>query len=203
MEMAMTMQDLYSDPFSSASTGRRGACSLTVDSQLSPLVLSLLADAERTLKTDIEATRAALGRATDLLLGRRPDPDSREVAPRMGGLAPWQARRISAYIDDNIDRAISIETLAGIAALSCSYLCRAFKVTFGEPPHVHVMRRRVERAKAMMLETREPLSQIATACGFSDQAHLCRLFRRAEGASPNRWRRQHWVEGESLNRLAA
>ena len=200
----MTMQDLYADQFSSGALGRgRTPQPEGLSDHLSPLVLGLLADAQRTLKTDLEATRAALGRATDILLGRDALCAEPRVVPQMGGLAPWQAKRISAYIDDNIDGAISIETLATIAALSCSYLCRAFKVTFGEPPHVHVMRRRVERAKAMMLETREPLSQIATACGFSDQAHLCRLFRRAEGASPNRWRRQHWVEAETENRLAA
>ena len=201
----MTMQDLYSDQISSAAAVSRGFAPRTegLNDHLSPLVLGLLADAQRTLKTDLEATRAALGRATDILLGRETACADVRSTPQMGGLAPWQAKRISAYIDDNIDGAISIETLATIAALSCSYLCRAFKVTFGEPPHVHVMRRRVERAKAMMLETREPLSQIATACGFSDQAHLCRLFRRAEGASPNRWRRQHWVEADTGARLAA
>jgi AraC-like DNA-binding protein len=199
----MTMQALYADQSSSASMRGRSSFAQVggLDPQLSPVVLGLLADAQRTLKTDLDATRAALGRVTDILLGREAPCEA--AVPQMGGLAPWQAKRISTYIEDNIDGAISIETLAAIAALSCSYLCRAFKVTFGEPPHVHVMRRRVERAKAMMLETREPLGQIATACGFSDQAHLCRLFRRAEGASPNRWRRQHWVEAETGNRLAA
>jgi AraC family transcriptional regulator len=198
----MSMQDVYSAAHS-LDFGYRDAGRMNPASELSPLVLGLLADAQRTLRTDIEATRAALGRAADLLRGQCADDVDAPATPQMGGLAPWQAKRISAYIDANIERAISIETLAGIAALSCSYLCRAFKVTFGEPPHVHVMRRRVERAKAMMLETREPLSQIASACGFSDQAHLCRLFRRAEGASPNRWRRQHWVEAETGVRLAA
>jgi AraC family transcriptional regulator len=41
----------------------------------------------------------------------------------------------------------------------------------------------------MMLETDEALSQIAFACGFSDQAHLSRIFRRTQGISPARWRR--------------
>lgn len=202
----MTLQALYSEPRSSSSFGGRGGLPFhAVSPELTPLVLDLLLDAQRSLRTDVDSARAALGRAADLLRGRSVDEAAPPAVPQMGGLAPWQARRISRYIDAHIEHSISIETLAGIAALSGSYLCRAFKVTFGEPPHVHVMRRRVERAKAMMLETREPLSQIAAACGFSDQAHLCRLFRRAEGASPSRWRRQHWVEREitSGGRLVA
>ena len=201
----MTMQDLYSHPFSAA-TGigpRPQLPTRGFDAHLSPRVLHLLVEAERTLKTDLEATRAALGKATDILMGREITFEAAKTTPRMGGLAPWQAKRLQAHIDDHIDGTISIENLAAVAALSCSYLCRAFKVTFGEPPHVYVMRYRVERAKVMMLETREPLSQIATACGFSDQAHLCRLFRRAEGESPNRWRRQNWIEAQTANRLAA
>lgn len=172
-------------------------------SNVSTILVELLADAQKCLTTDIDASRAALSQATDLLLGRTSLQTAGPATPRMGGLAPWQARRISAYIDTHIDRAISIETLAEIAALSCSYLCRAFKVSFGEPPHVHIMRKRVERAKTLMLETRDPLGQIASACGFSDQAHLCRLFRRSEGSSPNQWRRQHWVEAENVAQLAA
>jgi AraC-like DNA-binding protein len=41
----------------------------------------------------------------------------------------------------------------------------------------------------MMSTTREPLSQIAIACGLCDQAHLCKVFRRMTGMSPSTWRR--------------
>ncbi len=49
---------------------------------------------------------------------------------------------------------------------------------------------RLKRAQEMMLASSEPLSQIALACGFSDQAHLCKAFRRDVGESPNAWRRR-------------
>jgi AraC family transcriptional regulator len=53
----------------------------------------------------------------------------------------------------------------------------------------YVAARRVERAKLMMTSTRERLTDIALACGFSDQSHLTRSFRRVVGMSPGRWRR--------------
>jgi AraC family transcriptional regulator len=61
----------------------------------------------------------------------------------------------------------------------------------GEPPYAHVMRRRVEYAQEIMRRTHRPLSQIALDCGFADQAHLTRLFRRIAGVSPAVWRRLH------------
>ncbi|MBS0408809.1 MAG: helix-turn-helix transcriptional regulator [Proteobacteria bacterium] len=103
------------------------------------------------------------------------------------GLAPWKAKRLQRYIDENLGRGISNRALAALVDLSVSHLSRAFRTTFGDPPHAYVLRRRVERAKAMMLETGEALSQIAVLCGFADQAHFCRQFRRHTGLSPKRW----------------
>jgi len=53
----------------------------------------------------------------------------------------------------------------------------------------YVAKRRVERAKLMMISTGEQLTYIALACGFADQSHLNRSFRRMVGVSPGTWRR--------------
>jgi len=46
-------------------------------------------------------------------------------------------------------------------------------------------------AQELMLSTNDPLSQIALACGFADQSHLSKQFRRRLGQTPSVWRRQH------------
>jgi AraC-like DNA-binding protein len=55
--------------------------------------------------------------------------------------------------------------------------------------HTYVSRRRVERAKEMMVTTDQPLTAIASRCGFADQSHFGRVFRRLVGPSPGDWRR--------------
>jgi AraC family transcriptional regulator len=164
-----------------------------------PSVTHLLEQALTAVQTDLATTRACVARVAALLERKEKDQpaaaDPVVARRRIGaGLAPWQARRVSAHVDENLGFPITIDQLAGIAGLSSSYFCRAFKDTFGDPPHAYIMRRRVERAQSLMLQTREPLSQIALACGLSDQAHLCNLFRRLVGQSPSHWRRDRWQE---------
>lgn len=146
----------------------------------------LLAEAVAALDRDQDRVRCNLSRAVALLEGR-PDPD--RAAHTGAGLAPWQARRVSDHIDRRLDGVIRIGELADIAKLSTSYFSRAFKATFGLSPQAYILTRRVAQVQRSMLTTREPLCAIANACGFSDQAHMSRVFRRFTGSTPKGWRR--------------
>jgi transcriptional regulator GlxA family with amidase domain len=93
------------------------------------------------------------------------------------------------FIEENLGAKLALRHLANCAALSESHFSRAFKQSAGYSPHAYVIARRVERAKLMMISTRERLADIALACGFADQSHLTRSFRRIVGMSPGPWRR--------------
>jgi AraC family transcriptional regulator len=114
--------------------------------------------------------------------------------PVRGGLAPWQARRVAAYIEEHVGSSIRASHLAALVNLSNSHFNRAFKVSFRDTPVVYMMRQRMRVAKEMMLTTQQPLSQIALQCGLCDQAHFSRMFRRFVGLSPRLWRRQFSTE---------
>jgi AraC-like DNA-binding protein len=106
-----------------------------------------------------------------------------------GGLAPWQIRKVTSYVEAHLDRPIRNEELAALVRLNPSHFGRAFRNSVGEPPHEYVIRRRVERAQGLMLSSDASLSEIALDCGLADQSHLTRLFRRFVGDSPRAWRR--------------
>jgi len=110
-------------------------------------------------------------------------------------LAPWQARRVVDHIDACLSQNLRLADLAAIARLSSSYFSRAFKGSFGKAPHAFIIERRIVRAQQAMLAADEPLSQIAIACGFADQAHLSRAFRRLTGRTPHAWRRARRPRG--------
>lgn len=110
-------------------------------------------------------------------------------APIKGGLAGWQIRLIRKHVETKLGSTISIATLSQIARLSSGHFCRAFKISIGATPHTYVLRKRIDRAQHLMLTTTISLSEIALECGFTDQAHLTRLFKRFVGETPLAWRR--------------
>lgn len=114
--------------------------------------------------------------------------------PKFGrGLVGWQIRRLDAYIDKNLSGGLKVAALAELLDLSPGHFSRAFKASLGEAPQIHIIRRRVRAAQRAMLTTNDPLSDIAVACGFTDQAHMSRMFRRFVGHAPSQWRRTHRV----------
>ena len=125
-------------------------------------------------------------------------PAIRETVKR-GGLAAWQLRRVLQFINENLDRSITVEDIAAIARQSESHFHRSFKRSLGTTVHLYVMSRRIEMAQQLMINTSEPLSKIALACGMCDQSHLTRWFTRLSGESPNQWRRSRLDSEETEN----
>jgi AraC family transcriptional regulator len=118
------------------------------------------------------------------------------------GLSPWQLRSLTAHIDASLNTSLHCGALARLAGLSVSHFTRKFKYTFGLPPHAFLVRRRMERTQWLMGKSAVPLAQIATDCGFYDQAHFSRLFLQATGASPGTWRRARVCEIAAKNMIS-
>ncbi len=170
-------------PLHSVSLGGRNAATLFADARAA---IGHDAEMARACLAQLEALLADAGLASPI---KEPPAPARPVTVR-GGLQPWQVRRVAAYVETHLGRPIPIAELAALTKLSSGYFSLAFKVSFGDSPHTFIMRKRVERAQALMLDTADSLSEIACDCGLVDQAHLTRLFRKFVGATPLAWRRQ-------------
>jgi len=158
---------------------------------LLPSLAHLLDNVRLELDGNRETAKVLLTRATSLLrveIDRQAVSDEPEKSG--GGLAGWQARRLVLFIDARLDRSIKLKELSEVSKLSTAYFCRAFKRTFSETPHSYIVRRRLNKAETLMLTSDLSLSDIAIRCGFTDQAHLCKLFRQQYAQSPAAWRRE-------------
>ena len=152
---------------------------------------SLIDAAVAAFDADRDTSRRYLLRAS-ALLGVKRGARSVESTRRSdrGGLLAWQLNRIVDYIETHLADKITAMDLADLIKMSVGQLFRAFKISVGVTPFRYIARRRLDLACTMMRTTREPLSQVAIACGVCDQAYLCKMFRRMIGMSPSNWRRE-------------
>jgi AraC family transcriptional regulator len=151
----------------------------------------LIIEASTSFETDQYKAKCCIQRAAELVRDKRARGSHGVEAPVVrGGLAGWQMKKVTAYIESNIGGRIPAAELAGLVRLSMGHFYRAFRTSFRTTPQAYIMRRRISRAEVLMATSSEPLARIALDCGLCDQAHFSRTFRRVIGVSPNIWRRQ-------------
>lgn len=183
--MSTTTFSTYPDP---------SAVLASTSGQMARAVLEMLGAARQALDTDPRQARDLVDRATVLLqpLGRA---SAAEGAIRgSGGLAPWQVRKVTRHVTENLDGRIDNGELAALVRLSVGHFGRAFKQALGLSPREFITQTRIDHAKVLMSRPGLSLSQIALDCGFCDQAHLSRTFHQIVGTTPNSWRRANMLE---------
>lgn len=107
-----------------------------------------------------------------------------------GGLSPSQLRRVNALIEDaaHAGRSPSLTELADEARVSIYHFAREFRRSLGKSPYAFSLERRIERARALLIETDTTITMIGYRCGFTSAAHFVRCFRAVIGVPPGRYR---------------
>ena len=105
-------------------------------------------------------------------------------------LAAHQLRRVNEYVESRLEQPVALADLAKAAGGSVFHFIRAFKNTVGDTPYNYVLRRRTDRAKAMLDEGEQSNAVIAGRCGFSSKANFVKTFKRLVGTTPTRYRRR-------------
>jgi AraC family transcriptional regulator len=119
------------------------------------------------------------------------------------GLDRRRLSRVLDHIEANLEGKLSIDSMSAIACLSRYHFSRTFKKAVGQSPHQYVSGRRLERAKALLLNEDRSLVDIALALSFSSQANFTRAFTKAMGQAPGHFRERNSIRhslSPSLNR---
>ena len=106
-----------------------------------------------------------------------------------GGLAPWQRNRLAEYVEEHLADDVPLGALAEVAKLSPFHFARAFKQSFGMPPHRYLISRRIEHAKLLLADAAVTVTEVGIAVGFGDTSSFTTAFRRHAGITPSVYRR--------------
>jgi AraC family transcriptional regulator len=109
--------------------------------------------------------------------------------PVRGGLAPWQQRIVTAYIEEHVSERIPLAALAHLVRLSPCHFSRMFKQSLGMPPHRYQINRRMEHAKLLLAERAVSVIEIGLTIGFSSPNAFAAAFRKVTGLAPTDYRR--------------
>ncbi len=104
------------------------------------------------------------------------------------GLPKHRLKQAIEYINEHLDRDLSLEEIATKLDMSQFYFCRLFKQSTGLTPHRYLIRQRVEKSKQLLKQTELNINEIALECGFANPSHFAKWFRQLTGISPRQFR---------------
>ena len=124
----------------------------------------------------------------------------------MSGQDPELLRRL-LRAKDRMDAASHeewpVERLARVSRVSEAHFARSFKEAFGLPPHRYLLTRRIERAKSMLRDTDQPITDIAFLTGWKSLGTFGRTFRDVTGESPGELRAREKGAPQALDMVPA
>lgn len=158
-----------------------------------PLIYQIAVALKTALKNDGVSTKLyGDAMATALAAHLLTQYSSRQITVKSysGGLSEQKLSQVTDYIQEYLDRDLSLAELAHLVQLSPYHFARLFKQSTGLAPHKFHLQCRVERAKRLLLAGELSLAEIACVVGFSSQGHFNYHFKRFVGVTPTVFLRQ-------------
>ena len=96
---------------------------------------------------------------------------------------------IAEYIEANLSEKITLSDLAKVVNFGKFYFCHSFKNYTNMTPYDYVLQSRVKRAQKLLRSSNLSISDVALECGFGNQSHLAKHFRKKLGTTPMNYRK--------------
>ena len=97
---------------------------------------------------------------------------------------------IEKYIEENLDKKLSLTDIADSIHMNKSYISRMFKEKAGENLFDYINKRKIEKAKQLIKNNELRMYEIALNVGMEDTAYFSRVFKKYEGISPSEYQKE-------------
>ncbi|BDS11391.1 AraC family transcriptional regulator [Aureispira anguillae] len=108
--------------------------------------------------------------------------------------------RVIDYVNDNLDKSISLEELAAVAFFSPFHFHRIFVAVTGESVNYFTNRIRLEKTARLLRFSTYSISEIGMSCGFSSPSTFSRAFKQYFGISPSFYRKGGKIENSKIRK---
>jgi len=95
---------------------------------------------------------------------------------------------VMEWIQMNSNQPLTIEEIANHFGYNKAYLSHAFSKNTGMTISQFILQTRMDKAKSLLLNTNEPITKIASNCGFADEKYFMRVFKKRENMTPTAFR---------------
>ncbi len=161
--------------------------------QQDPLILGILLSLKDELESKMSGDRLYVDQLTTTLvihLIKKYCVKKNQVVKYTDGLPKYKLRQVIEHIHSHLNSEIKLAELAGVAGISQYYFCQLFKNSLGITPYQYVLQQRVEQAKRLLRSGKMAICDIALICGFANQSHLTKHFRKITGMTPKDYQKQ-------------
>lgn len=134
---------------------------------------------------DAEIINAKL--ITDILTLIISGSNIREMNKHQG----YPMRPVKEYIDTHFVENIKLDEISEVFFMSKYYITREFKKEYGETIFQHIINRRIDYAKELLIATNKSINEISAICGFNDQHYFSRQFKKITGYTPMNYSKMH------------
>ncbi|MEM6399096.1 MAG: AraC family transcriptional regulator [Cyanobacteria bacterium P01_D01_bin.116] len=106
----------------------------------------------------------------------------------VGGISRSKLELVINYINDNLDRDLSLIQLADLVQISPNHFIRLFKQSIGVTPYQYILNCRIKKAKQLLKNQKLTITEISHQLGFYDQSRFTNTFRKRMGITPKKYR---------------
>ncbi len=116
----------------------------------------------------------------------RKDTDRQYIPLRAQlGLSHRGLIRVAQLMEENIERPLSLESIAKLSGLSRRQIERLFKRELNCVPKRYYLEMRLRRGRELLLQTAMSITEITAACGFQSPPHFSKCYRSEFGYPPS------------------